>query len=253
MLHAWDGESAPVGRARLVGPLESDAVTSSITPPSYEVEDRLRAGGARVVAGVDEVGRGSWAGPLVVCAAVADGSAPPDGLTDSKKLTPRRRTEIAALLRPWLRDFAFGRSEPAEIDAVGLTEALRRATERALRGLALRPPPDTVILDGKHDFLGPPWRVHTRVQADLACVSVAAASVLAKCHRDRMMVELDADHPGYGFATAVGYPSPEHRRALAEHGPTPHHRMSWAYLDNLPKWRHLRRPRHGEGEQLTLN
>lgn len=227
-------------------------VKPSIEPPTYEMEDRLRAEGAEVVAGVDEVGRGAWAGPVVVCAAVTDGSAPPEGLTDSKLLSPKRRAEIAGLLRGWVRDHAFGQSAPAEIDEVGMTEALRRAAARALRGLRARPGPDTVLLDGKHDYLGPPWRVRTRVRADTACVSVAAASVLAKCHRDRMMAELDEQWPGYGFATGVGYPSPQHRRTLAEHGPTPHHRMSWSYLDSMPKWRHLRRPRPGSGGQLAL-
>jgi ribonuclease HII len=225
-------------------------VSSTVPVPGYTIERELSAGGAALVAGVDEVGRGAWAGPVVVCAAVTDGSPPPEGLTDSKRLTPARRTAMEALLRPWVRDHAFGRAEPAEIDEAGMTEALRRAADRALAGLRLRP--DAVILDGRHDYLGPPWRVRTQVKADLTCVSVAAASVLAKVHRDTYMAGLDPDHPGYGFATAVGYPSPVHRAALAEHGPTPHHRMSWAYWDDLPKWRHLRRPRPGTAEQPTL-
>ena len=119
-----------------------------------------------------------------------------------------------------------------------MTEALRLAAHRALDALPVRP--DAVIVDGKHDYVGAPWTVRTHVKADLTCVSVAAASVLAKVHRDALMAELDAEYPGYGFATGAGYPSPVHRAALAEHGPTPHHRLSWSYLDRLPRWRHLR-------------
>ncbi|MEY9210862.1 ribonuclease HII [Thermobifida halotolerans] len=225
--------------------------SATVPPPTYDLERELAAGGAEVVAGVDEVGRGAWAGPVLVCAAVTDGSPPPEGLTDSKRLSPKRRVAMAEKIRSWVRDHAFGQAEPAEIDELGMTEALRLAAHRALTALAT--PPDAVVLDGRHDYLGSPWRVRTQVKADLTCVSVAAASVLAKVRRDAMMAELDARHPGYGFATAAGYPSPTHRAALAEHGPTPHHRMSWSYLDNLPRWRHLRvaRPTAG-GDQLSL-
>ncbi|WP_285728873.1 ribonuclease HII [Nocardiopsis sp. ATB16-24] len=220
------------------------------TAPTYELEEELRSSGARVVAGVDEVGRGAWAGPLLVCAAVSGEGEPPAGLTDSKRLTPVRRRELAERLRPWVADHAFGWSSPQEIDEVGMTEALRRASRRALE--ALTPRPDAVILDGGHDFIGRPWRVRTQVKGDLTCVSVASAAVLAKVHRDSFMAELAAEHPGYGFERAAGYPSPTHRAALAEHGPTPHHRMSWAYLDDLPEWRHLRKVRPVSGGQISL-
>lgn len=227
----------------------------------YEIERRLRAAGAVCVAGVDEVGRGAWAGPVVVCAAITDLSAPPElpgrggrtvPLTDSKLLTRAHREAFAELLPDWLTGHAIGASSPGEIDEVGMTEALRRATIRALTALPRRP--DTVILDGKHDFLHAPWRVCCEVKADQRSVTVAAASVLAKVHRDGLMAALDPDHPGYGFADSAGYPSPAHQRALAEHGPTPHHRLSWSYLDDLPRWRHLRKhrdPLAGPG-QLSL-
>jgi len=212
--------------------------SATIPLPTYDVEQELIAAGARVVAGLDEVGRGAWAGPVLVCAAITDGSPPPEGLTDSKRLTPRRRTAMAEQVRSWVRGYAFGQASPAEIDRLGMTEALRLAAHRALDALPVRP--DAVIVDGKHDYVGAPWTVRTHVKADLTCVSVATASVLAKVHRDALMAELDAEYPGYGFATGAGYPSPVHRAALAEHGPTPHHRLSWSYLDRLPRWRHLR-------------
>lgn len=225
--------------------------SAPVPPPTYDLERELAAEGAAVVAGVDEVGRGAWAGPVLVCAAVTDGSPPPEGLTDSKRLSPRRRTAMAQQVRDWVRDHAFGQASPAEIDELGMTEALRLAANRALEALSVRP--DAVLLDGRHDYLGAPWTVRTRVKADLTCVSVAAASVLAKVHRDALMAELDTEYPGYGFATGAGYPSPAHRAALAERGPTPHHRMTWSYLDRLPRWRHLRRVRPGAADgQLSL-
>ncbi|MDS1271272.1 ribonuclease HII [Lipingzhangella sp. LS1_29] len=223
-------------------------------PPTRELEDSLVAGGAGPVAGIDEVGRGAWAGPVVVCAAVPGETAPPEGLTDSKRLSRRRRQDVAVHLRSWVRCYAFGQAEAEEIDAVGMTEALRRSAHRALDGLSAQgcPPPEAVLLDGRHDFIGPPWPVHTRVGADLECLSVAAASILAKCHRDAQMTELDQHYPGYGFASGVGYPSPVHRQALTDWGPTDQHRRSWAYMDALPQWRHLRRPRPAPGGQTTL-
>lgn len=226
-----------------------------------EIERRLREAGAVRIAGVDEVGRGAWAGPAVVCAAIAGPGAPPSlpgrgggtvHLTDSKLLTRAQREAFAEILPAWLEAHALGAAEPAEIDRVGMTEALRRAAVRALQALPHRP--DAVILDGKHDVLGAPWRVHCQVGADRRSVSVAAASVLAKVHRDRLMARLEEEFPGYGFADSAGYPSPAHRRALQEHGPTPHHRLSWSYLDDLPRWRHLRK-RHDpltETGQLSL-
>jgi ribonuclease HII len=224
-------------------------------PPTHEIEDQLRSGGARCVAGVDEVGRGAWAGPVVVCAAVAGPGAAPDGLTDSKRLTAGRREAIAGALGGWLRAYAFGSAEPSEIDDAGMTEALRRAAVRALQGLPMRP--DAIILDGRHNYLGNrampggdhPWPVRTEIKADLRSVSVAAASVLAKVNRDALMAGLGQE---YGFADNAGYPSPVHQEALRRLGPGPHHRLSWSYLDDLPQWRHLRKHRPEVEGQLSL-
>ncbi|GII85209.1 ribonuclease HII [Sphaerisporangium siamense] len=227
----------------------------------YEIERELRAAGSTVIAGVDEVGRGAWAGPVVVCAAVTDLSAPPEPpgrggrpvrLTDSKLLTRAHREAFAEALPGWLSCHAFGEAGAEEIDEVGMTEALRRAAERALASLPRRP--DVVILDGAHDFLRGAWRVRCEVKADQRSVTVAAASVLAKVRRDRLMEAVGAGHPAYGFAENAGYPSPAHQRALAESGPTPHHRLSWSYLDDLPAWRHLRKHRDplAPSGQMTL-
>jgi ribonuclease HII len=208
------------------------------------VERSIRATtGARVIAGIDEVGRGAWAGPVTVCAAITGLRRPPEGLTDSKLLTVQRRTAMAEELSEWVTAHALGHASSQEIDALGMTAALRLAAARALAALPQRP--DAVILDGKYDYLGPPWRVRTVVKGDQTCVAVAAASVLAKVRRDAMLAELSPDHPQFGFESNVGYPSPVHKAALAEWGPTPHHRLSWSYLDGLPRWRHLRLPPRG--------
>ncbi|SEG16671.1 RNase HII [Thermomonospora echinospora] len=240
---------------------EPPSMTAAPRGAGYTIERELRAAGAVRIAGVDEVGRGAWAGPVVVCAAVTDLGEPPRlpgrgggtiRLTDSKLLTAAHREAFAEILPGWLTAHALGAAEPAEIDQVGMTEALRRAAVRALTALPHRP--DMVILDGKHDLLGGPWRVRCEVKADQRSVSVAAASVLAKVHRDRLMARLGEEFPAYGFADSAGYPSPTHQRALEESGPTPYHRLSWSYLDDLPRWRHLRKhrdPLAGTG-QLSL-
>ncbi|MFF4159107.1 ribonuclease HII [Streptomyces sp. NPDC001678] len=211
-------------------------------PPTHSVERSLRATtGAKIVAGVDEVGRGAWAGPVTVCAAVTGLRRPPEGLTDSKLLTLKRRTALAEQLESWVTAYALGHSSPQEIDELGMTAALRLAATRALEALPVRP--DAVILDGKHDYLGAPWKVRTVIKGDQSCVVVSAASVIAKVRRDAMMAELDEEHADFCFRDNAGYPSPVHRAALEELGPTPHHRLSWAYLDALPRWQHLKRAR----------
>ncbi|MBB6345967.1 ribonuclease HII [Nonomuraea muscovyensis] len=208
--------------------------------PTYDIEHLLLAQpSTRTVAGVDEVGRGAWAGPVTVCAVVTDLSEPPAGLTDSKQLTPARRESVAAELLQWAAGIGFGEATHTEIDTVGMTEALRRAARRALEALPVRP--DAVILDGGHDYIGAPWPVRLEVRGDAASVSVAAASVLAKVRRDAQLAALGCEE--YGFADNAGYPSPAHQEALARLGPTEHHRLSWSYLDDLPRWRHLKRHR----------
>ncbi|WP_374207840.1 ribonuclease HII [Streptomyces sp. XM4193] len=211
-------------------------------PPTHRVERSLRATtGAKVVAGVDEVGRGAWAGPVTVCAAVTGLRRPPEGLTDSKLLTAARREKLAVELSHWVTSHALGHASPQEIDELGMTAALRLAATRALEQLPVRP--DAVILDGKHDYLGAPWRVRTVIKGDQSCVAVAAASVIAKVQRDALMAELGVQHADFGFEANAGYPAPVHKAALAELGPTPHHRLTWSYLDVLPQWRHLKKTR----------
>jgi ribonuclease HII len=217
----------------------------------YEIERELAAHGMPCAAGVDEVGRGAWAGPVVVCAAIvrAGYPDPPAGLTDSKLLSAPRRAKVASELESWVEAYAIGSASHHEIDAAGMTVALRRAAVRALSALPVHP--DVVLLDGSHDYIGRPWPVRCEVKADLRSVSVSAASVLAKVHRDELMATLPAASE-YGFADNAGYPSPVHQAALASLGPSEVHRLSWSYLDDLPAWRHLRIHRPDIEGQLDL-
>jgi ribonuclease HII len=221
----------------------------------YEIERSLPSGCC--VAGVDEVGRGAWAGPVTVCAVIVPPgyTSAPKGLTDSKLLTAARRAALYQQLTGheeltgWVASYGIGEASHEEIDAAGMTVALRRAAIRALEQLPRTP--DVVLLDGAHDYIGRPWPVRCEVKADLRSVSVAAASVIAKEHRDRFMASLP-DYDAFAFGDNAGYPSPVHQKALAEAGPTPYHRLSWSYLDDLPKWRHLKRVRPDIEGQLTL-
>ena len=159
----------------------------------------------------------------------------PAGLRDSKLLTPAARRALVDVVDRWCLDHAVGHASAAEVDALGLTAALGLAGVRALGALSVRP--DAVLLDGSHDWLGPPDGpgrgavppVTTRVRADRTCASVAAASVLAKVARDRVMVDLDGQHPGYGWAANKGYGTGDHLAGVERLGLTVHHRHTWRF------------------------
>lgn len=202
--------------------------------PTLEIEQQLRADGARTVAGIDEVGKGSWAGPLVVCAAVVrqDLSAEELVARDSKALSEKKRETIFATVAEQCAHWALGVVSADECDRLGMSNAQRLATKRAVMGLGVGV--DAVIADGKWDFVSPlVTRVVMRVKADAVSASVAAASVLAKVSRDRLMRELATDHPHWNFAGNKGYPCPKHRDGLRLHGASPIHRTSWAFMGNL--------------------
>lgn len=219
-----------------------------ITPPTHRVERSIRATtGARVVAGIDEVGRGAWAGPVTVCAAVTGLRRPPEGLTDSKLLTVKRRTELAAVLDGWVSAHALGHSSPEEIDELGMTAALRLASLRALEALPVRP--DAVILDGKHDYLGTPWQVRTVIKGDQSCVSVAAASVLAKVRRDALMANSARHTPTSASATTPDTPRPctrRHFRRWADAAPPHVVGLHGRPATLAPPQAHARRPGPGD-------
>lgn len=215
--------------------------------PDLRMERALLRSGAGVVVGMDEVGRGALAGPVMVGAVAVDlGTRTcPQGVADSKLLTAAARERLLPALGRWGLARAVGSAGPEEVDRLGILAALRLAGRRAVAALDV--PVDLVLLDGSHDWLSTPaeldlfeeglgadaadpWSriaVRTRVKADQRCASVAAASVLAKCRRDALMVSLAQEHPEYGWQENKGYGSAEHVEALRRLGPTPLHRRSW--------------------------
>lgn len=188
------------------------------------------AGSTSLLAAIDEVGRGALAGPVAVGVVVIDAGVPaaPRGVRDSKECDEVTRERLAPRVRAWALRSAVGMSSSAEIDAIGIVGALARAAARALNATGVRP--DLVLLDGKHDWLSrvaPGIPVVTRVKADTTCAAVAAASIIAKVARDAHMVGLSESHPEYNWSANKGYAAPEHVAALARHGPSPWHRVSW--------------------------
>ena len=212
-------------------------------PPSTDAERALAAEGYGTVAGLDEVGRGAWAGPVSVGVVVAPrGPRPPRGLRDSKLVSEAAREELFPRVATWCTDWSVGHAWPEECDRWGMTVALRLASHRALDGLAVIP--DAVLMDGPFDYVTDPSSsggpgspapvVRTVVGGDATCTTIAAASIVAKVTRDRMMRAL-ADHfPAFEFERNKGYPSSAHRTALAGYGLTSIHRRSWSYVDRLP-------------------
>ncbi|WP_237740066.1 MULTISPECIES: ribonuclease HII [Serinicoccus] len=212
--------------------------------PSLRVERTLQREGYELLVGMDEVGRGALAGPVSV-GVVAIGAtcrSAPQGVKDSKLLTPAAREGLVPRIRRWAHGHGVGHAWPSEIDAIGIMAALRLAGERALAQLGgLRP--DLVLLDGNHDWLTDPERVgllglvdgaapppvRTMIKADLRCSSVAAASVLAKVERDGLMVQAarEEGHEAYLWEHNKGYAAPEHQEALRRLGPCAWHRRSW--------------------------
>ncbi len=198
--------------------------------PDAAIEAELLAEGL-VVAGLDEVGRGAWAGPLTVGAAILDLSAVPVGLRDSKQLRSERRQVLDRSLRDGA-EVATGEVAHTELDRIGLVAALRLAAGRAVAALPRRP--DVVLIDGSVDLLdGAGYRTRLLIGGDDRSCSIAAASIVAKVHRDQWMIDQDPSHRPYGFAANKGYPSPHHRAALAEHGPCELHRRSWQPIRDL--------------------
>ena len=199
--------------------------------PSLAVERELWAAGNTVVVGVDEVGRGSWAGPLTVGAAVVPADRRVYKIRDSKMLTEPEREAMFDRVASWCTAWAVGHASHTECDEMGMSAAQKLAARRAIDGLGLAP--DRVLVDGSWDFVGG-GITRTMVKGDATCLSIAAASILAKVTRDRIM-RTEAEHfPGYFFHANKGYPCPRHRLALAGMGPTTIHRRTWAFMDSLP-------------------
>jgi ribonuclease HII len=187
-------------------------------------EARL-VGEAAIVAGVDEAGRGPLAGPVVAAAVVLDPRSGWDGMNDSKKLAPEAREALYARVLQQARAFAWAVVGPRAIDAINIRRASLEAMRRAVTRLALAP--DLVLVDGNDRVPGLACRQEAVISGDAHLLSVAAASVVAKVVRDRIMERLDSVWPDYGFARHKGYGTPEHLAALSRLGPCPLHRFSF--------------------------
>lgn len=214
--------------------------------PTLDWERELAAQGYAVVAGCDEVGRGSLAGPVSVGVVIIrpETAVELPGVKDSKLLRPAVREALVPDILAWADASAVGHAAAHEIDSLGLVSALRLAGMRALTQAAGTLVPDFVILDGNQDWLSEPaqadlfgsslpaaapvpWTLQTRIKADMSCLSVAAASVLAKVERDAIMMGLAEMYPAFGWDANMGYGTASHRAAIVADGPTDFHRKTW--------------------------
>ena len=201
-----------------------------MSAPDYALEEAAFRAGARVVAGVDEVGRGPLAGPVTAAAVVLDIARMPEGINDSKKLPPKRR-EMLALAIMESCDWAVGHASVEEIDALNILRASHLAMCRAIAGLRQRP--DLALIDGNMLPRDLPMPGQAVVKGDARSLSIAAASLVAKLLRDRIMVDLAQQHPGYGWEVNAGYPTKAHKQALLDLGVTPYHRRSFKPVHNI--------------------
>ena len=205
----------------------------AINVPDFDLEARAWDRGFHLIAGVDEAGRGPWAGPVVAGAVILHGGNLPtrllEGLDDSKKLSARKRDEIFALLPDWAA-IGVGLADAPEIDQINILQASFRAMERALAGL--HPPPDYVLVDGDK-LPSLPCAAEFVVKGDSRSLSIAAASIVAKVTRDRIMSGLADQFPGYGWERNAGYGTAEHKAALTRLGVTDQHRKSYAPIRKM--------------------
>lgn len=205
--------------------------------PGLALERELWASGRTLVAGLDEVGRGSWAGPISVGAAVVPSDRRVYKIRDSKMLTEPEREALFDRVAAWCVAWSVGHADAEECDELGMADAQRLAASRALDALGIEP--DAILFDGKWNFTGSRSATGI-VRGDAKSLSISAASILAKVTRDRWMRNEAGHYPHWGFDSNKGYPGPRHKAALAYYGPSAIHRRSWVFMDHLP-WNGVRR------------
>jgi len=198
--------------------------------PDFNLEIGLSRGGVNSIAGVDEVGRGPLAGPVVAAAVILDPCNIPNGINDSKKLSKKRREELFSLILD-TACYSVGHASVKEIDQLNILQASHLAMVRAIRGLAMQP--DYVLIDGNIVPKALKIPASSIVKGDSKSVSIAAASIIAKVSRDKIMVDLGQHFPGYGWETNAGYPTSAHILALETLGVTLHHRSSFRPIHNI--------------------
>jgi len=196
---------------------------------NYDLETKLRISGKEIIAGIDEVGRGPWAGPVTACAVILDPNNIPDGLNDSKVLTAKRREQLFDLIMDSAQ-VSCVHVEVTEIDQVNILQATFRAMERAVSHL---PIPNHILVDGNKLPPNLPSQATAIVKGDAKSASIAAASIIAKVTRDRLMSDLSEAYPGYGWEKNAGYGTKMHQLGLLNHGVTPHHRRSFKPIHNI--------------------
>lgn len=198
--------------------------------PSLDIERDTQAGGVLHIAGVDEVGRGPLAGPVTAAAVILDFDRVPDGIRDSKLLSrPRREKIYAAILET--AEVSVAHASVAEIDDINILQATLLAMTRALE--SLKTTPDLALVDGQRLPKSLPCPGRSIIKGDAICMSIAAASIVAKVTRDRLMWDLAQHYPGYGWETNAGYGSKSHMAALKKLGASPHHRRSFKPIHNI--------------------
>lgn len=193
--------------------------------PTLDIEQRFWSTGYTHLAGLDEAGRGCLAGPVVAAAVIFPPSTVIPGVADSKRLSPKVREELLQSIEDQALGVSIGVCSPQEIDRLNILHASLEAMRRATTNL--RPGPDFLLVDGNRCFPDSPWPFETVVKGDDKSHVIAAASIVAKVTRDRMMREIHEEYPAYGWDTNVGYPTRAHYAALEAHGSTPYHRQSF--------------------------
>ena len=199
--------------------------------PRTDIEQSLWDTGHSAVVGFDEVGKGAWAGPLTVGAVVIPSDRRMYKIRDSKQLRETEREALVDRIKAWSQRWAVGHASPAECDELGMSDAQRLATNRAIAALGVDP--DHALVDGKWDFVGR-GSTTTIVKGDQRSLSIAAASIIAKVTRDRIMRSNALEYPWYAFDSNKGYPCHRHRAALRALGPSTIHRRSWAFMEDIP-------------------
>lgn len=196
--------------------------------PDFQFEDKYKE---KIIAGIDEAGRGPWAGPVVAAAAIfKDRSNIPDGLNDSKKLSAKKREAIFSQLIE-ICDFGIGIINQQMIDEINILQATKLAMKTAVNNLYSKP--DVILIDGNQNIDITGVKSETIIKGDSLSLSIAAASIIAKVSRDKIMKELDEKFPHYGWASNSGYGTKQHSEALEKHGVTEHHRKSFAPIKKL--------------------
>ena len=226
-LHGEEGRADPLPTFPL-GPPAAMRLPAAMTFPSFAYERAAFARGLVRIAGIDEVGRGPLAGPVTAAAVILDPTRIPPGLRDSKALSPQRRAALAAEIMATAQ-VSIATASVEEIDRLNILQASLLAMTRAAAKLTA----DHHLIDGNRIPAALQGRAEWIVKGDALCLSIAAASIVAKVSRDRDMVDLAQQHPGYGWERNAGYPTPEHLAALKNLGVTPAHRRSFGPVHNI--------------------